>query len=198
VYSTLLFFPCYSNLQLRRRRWTEILRRGVLGYASPWLSFLWCYGVFRYSISQRVILVFKYIIYIIIILYIYNIWLFVSTFGRMYGTIDPGSCIRWVLGFGMKTRYDRWTPPKMILREVASRCGFTWWLSLPTWGFNVYELACSLHRPTVRSCQTRGHDLLSGAVLSCHCSGRWRLSRDVKLARHRYLLESWPLRYLKD
>jgi hypothetical protein len=24
----------------------------------------------------------------------------------MCGTIDPGSCIRWVLGFGIKTRYD--------------------------------------------------------------------------------------------
>jgi hypothetical protein len=25
----------------------------------------------------------------------------------MCGTIDPGSCIRWVLGFGTKTGYDR-------------------------------------------------------------------------------------------
>jgi hypothetical protein len=25
----------------------------------------------------------------------------------MYGTIDPGSCIRWVLGFDIKTGYDR-------------------------------------------------------------------------------------------
>jgi hypothetical protein len=97
-------FPCYSNLLLRRRRWTRILRWGVLGYASPQLSFLWCYGVFRYSVSPRVALVFKDINYVIIILYIYDIWLSMSTFGRMCGTIDLGSCIRWVLSFGIKNR----------------------------------------------------------------------------------------------
>jgi hypothetical protein len=46
------------------------------------------------------------IIYVIII-YILDIWLSVNTFGRMCGTIDPGSCIRWVLGFDIKTGYDR-------------------------------------------------------------------------------------------
>jgi hypothetical protein len=102
----LTIFPCHSNLLLRRRRWTEILRWRVLGYASPRLPFLWCYGVFRCSVSPRVALVFKDINYVIIILYIYDIWLSVSTFGRMCGTIDPGSCIRWVLGFGIKTGYD--------------------------------------------------------------------------------------------
>jgi hypothetical protein len=42
----------------------------------------------------RVILVFKDIIYVIIILYTHDIWLSVSTFGHMCGTIDPESCIR--------------------------------------------------------------------------------------------------------
>jgi hypothetical protein len=102
----LAIFPCYSNLLVRRRRWIEILRRGVLGYASPRLPFLWCYVVFHCSVSPRVALVFKDINYVIIILYIYDTWLSVSTFGRMCGTIDPGSCIRWVLGFGIKTGYD--------------------------------------------------------------------------------------------
>jgi hypothetical protein len=102
----LAIFPCYSNLLLRRRRWTKIFRRGVLGYASPQLPFLWCYGAFRCSVLLRVILVFKDIIYVIIILYVYDIWLSVSTFGRMCGTIDPGSCIWWVLGFGIKSGYD--------------------------------------------------------------------------------------------
>jgi hypothetical protein len=99
----LAIFPCYSNLLLRRRRWTEILRQWVLGYVLPRLPFLWCYGVFHYSVSLRVVLVLKDIIYIIIILYIHDIWLSVSTFGRMCGTIDPGSCIRWVLDFGIKS-----------------------------------------------------------------------------------------------
>jgi hypothetical protein len=37
----------------------------------------------------------------------------VNTFGRLCGTIDPGSCIRWVLGFGIKTGYDSplWSNP---------------------------------------------------------------------------------------
>jgi hypothetical protein len=60
---------CYFPLLLRRRRWTGILRRRVLGYVLPRLPFLWCYGVFRYPILLRVVLVFKDIIYVIIILY---------------------------------------------------------------------------------------------------------------------------------
>jgi hypothetical protein len=63
------YFPCYSNLLLRRRRWTGILRRGVLGYVLPRLPFLWSYGVFRCSISLRVIIVFRFITYVIILLY---------------------------------------------------------------------------------------------------------------------------------
>jgi hypothetical protein len=103
----LAIFPWYSNLLLRRRRWTRILRRGVLGYVLPRLPFLWCYRVFRCSVSLRVVLVFKDIIYVIIILYICDIWLSLSTFGRMCGTINPGLCIRWVVNFGIKTMYDR-------------------------------------------------------------------------------------------
>jgi hypothetical protein len=83
VYSTLLFPPCYSNLLLRGRRWTGILWRGVLGYVLPRLSFLWSYGVFRYSVSLRVITVFRDITYVIIILYSWHLvicehfWLYV-------------------------------------------------------------------------------------------------------------------------
>jgi hypothetical protein len=102
----LTIFPCHSNLLLRRRRWTGILRWRVIGYASPRLPFRWCYGVFRCSVSLRFALVFKDINYVIIILYIYDIWLSVSIFGCMCETIDPGSCIRWVLSFGIKTGYD--------------------------------------------------------------------------------------------
>jgi hypothetical protein len=62
-------FPCYSNLLLRRRRWTGILRCGVLGYVLRRLPFLWSYGVFRCSVSLRGIIVFRDITYVIIILY---------------------------------------------------------------------------------------------------------------------------------
>jgi hypothetical protein len=69
----LAIFPGYSKLLLRRWRWTEILRWGVLDYVSPWLSFLWSYGVFRCSVSLRVILVFRDIIYVIIVLYSWHL-----------------------------------------------------------------------------------------------------------------------------
>jgi hypothetical protein len=95
----------------RRRGWTGILRRGVLGYVLPRLSFLWSYGVFRCSVPLRVIIVFRDTIYaIIIILYSWHL-VIVNTFGRMCETIDPGSCIRWILGFGIKTEYDMWLQP---------------------------------------------------------------------------------------
>jgi hypothetical protein len=116
----LAIFPCYSNLMLRRRRWTGILQRGVLGYASPQLPFLWCYRVFRYSVSLRVILVFKDIIYVTIIRYVYDIWLSVSTFGFMCGTFDPGSCIRWVLSFGVKNRvWQKWYQSRVNHRNSS-------------------------------------------------------------------------------
>jgi hypothetical protein len=67
--------PCCTNLLLRRWRQTGILQRGVLGYALPLLPFLWCYGVFRCSIPfrMRVDLVFRDIIYVINILYLWHL-----------------------------------------------------------------------------------------------------------------------------
>jgi hypothetical protein len=65
----LVIFPCYSNLLLRRRRWTRILRWRVVGYMLPRLPFLRSYGIFRCSISLRVIIVIRDITYVIIILY---------------------------------------------------------------------------------------------------------------------------------
>jgi hypothetical protein len=59
----------------------------------PWLSFLWCYGVFRCSIPLRVIIVFRDTTYVIIIC-IHDICLSVNTSGRMCGTINLVSCIR--------------------------------------------------------------------------------------------------------
>jgi hypothetical protein len=115
----LAIFPCYSNLLLRRRRWTEILQWGVLGYMLPRLPFLWRYGDFRCSVSLSVVLVYKGIIYVIIILYISDNWLSVSTFRCMCGTIDPRSCIRRVLGFGIKIGYDI-TPPNKNLRSNST------------------------------------------------------------------------------
>jgi hypothetical protein len=79
----LAIFPCYSNLLLRRRRWTGILWRGVLDYVLPRLSFLWSYGAFCYSVPLRVIIVFRDITYVIIILYLWHLvicehfWLYV-------------------------------------------------------------------------------------------------------------------------
>jgi hypothetical protein len=63
------FSPATQNPLLRRRRWTRILWRGVLGYVLPRLPLLWSCGLFHCSISLRVIIVFRDIIYVIIILY---------------------------------------------------------------------------------------------------------------------------------
>jgi hypothetical protein len=116
--------PCYLLHLLRRRRGIGILQRGVLGYVLPRLSFLWCYGVFRYSVSLKVILIFKDIIYVIIILYIHGNWLSVSIFGHMCGTIDPGSSIWWVLGFGIKTGYDKWLENEIQLQKMQIILGW--------------------------------------------------------------------------
>jgi hypothetical protein len=67
----LVIFPCYSNLLLRRRRWTRILRWRVLDYVLPRLPFLWSYRVFRCSILLRVVIVFRDITYVIILLYLW-------------------------------------------------------------------------------------------------------------------------------
>jgi hypothetical protein len=64
----LAIFPYYSNLLVRRRGWTGIIRRGVLSYVLPRLSFLWSYGVFHYSVPLRVVIVFRDTIYVIIII----------------------------------------------------------------------------------------------------------------------------------
>jgi hypothetical protein len=65
--------PCYFPPLLSRRGWTRILRRGVLGYVLPRLSFLWCYGVFHCFIPLRVVIVFKDTTYVIIILYSWHL-----------------------------------------------------------------------------------------------------------------------------
>jgi hypothetical protein len=69
----LAIFSCYSNLLLRRRRWTGILRWGVLGNVFPRLPFLWSSRVFRYSVLLIVIIVFRDIIYVIIIFYSWHL-----------------------------------------------------------------------------------------------------------------------------
>jgi hypothetical protein len=76
-------FPCYSNLLLRRRGWTGILWWGVLGYVLPRLSFLWCYGVFRYTVLLRVVIIFRDTIYVIIII-LYSRHLFICEHFWLY------------------------------------------------------------------------------------------------------------------
>jgi hypothetical protein len=56
-----------------------------------------------------------------------------------------------------------------IPRDVALHVGLSWLLSLPTWGVDMDELACPLHRPTAYSRKTRGQGFLPGVVLF-HCA----------------------------
>jgi hypothetical protein len=137
----LVVFPCYSNLLLRRWRWIGILRRGVLGYALPRLPILWCYGVFRYFVPLRVILVFRDIIHIIIILYSWHLvicehfWLYVwnncfwvmhtmSTWFWHKTGYDTGGCIT---GAEMSAFFKVWndwrnSSVKMNGLSLARRC----------------------------------------------------------------------------
>jgi hypothetical protein len=103
--------PCYFSLLLKpaaqkeKVDWNSSTRSFRLRVASVAIPVvLWSLPLFRFTESrlslQRHYLCNNYTLY-------YDIWLSVSTFGRMCGTIDPGSCIRLVLGFGIKTGYDR-------------------------------------------------------------------------------------------
>jgi hypothetical protein len=67
--------PCYFSLLLKpaaekeMKDWNSSTRSSRLRVA-PSCLFLWCDGVFHCSVPRRVVLVFKDIIYVIIILYI--------------------------------------------------------------------------------------------------------------------------------
>jgi hypothetical protein len=146
VYSTLLFSPCYSNLLLRRRGWTGILWRRVLGYVLPRLSFLWCYRVFRCSVPLRVIIVFRDTIYVIIIIfyswdlvicesfypYVWNNWSWVmhamSTWfwckNRVCQFLGLGLKTKWTSVCRLRHKTDRGRSAWDTCRDLAA--SFTW------------------------------------------------------------------------
>jgi hypothetical protein len=71
--------------------WNSLTRSSRLRVAPVAIPVgLWSLLLFRFVESR---LSLKDNIYVIIILYNRDIWLSLSTFGRMCGTIDPGSCI---------------------------------------------------------------------------------------------------------
>jgi hypothetical protein len=69
--------PCYFPLLLKpaaqKKKMDWILQRGVQAYMLPRLPFLWCYGVFCCSVSFSVVIVFRDIVYVIIILYSWHL-----------------------------------------------------------------------------------------------------------------------------
>jgi hypothetical protein len=67
VYSTLIFSPA---AQKEKIDWNSSMRSSRLRVAR--LSFLWSYEVFHCSILLRVVIVFRDIIYVIIILYLWH------------------------------------------------------------------------------------------------------------------------------
>jgi hypothetical protein len=116
----LLLKPAAQKEKMDRNSSTRSSSLRVTQVAIPMV--LWSLPLF---ILLRVILVVKDIIYVIIILYIYDIWLSVSTFGRMCGTIDPGSCKRWVLSFGIKPGYDSHSIDKVVPSYYTKNGRFT-------------------------------------------------------------------------
>jgi hypothetical protein len=85
-------------------------------------------------------------------------------------------CSSWLPGILGAEVDDIW--------DNSWRGNFALWLYLtpkPSHvGVDVDGLAYPPRWSTVHSCQMRGYGLLPGAILSCHCSGRWRLLGDVK------------------
>jgi hypothetical protein len=101
-----VIFPCYSNLLLRRRRWTGILWRRVLGYVLPRLPLLWSYGVFHCSVSLRIIIIFRDITYVIILLYSWHLVIYEHFLSICVEQLILGihTMSTW---FWYKTGYDR-------------------------------------------------------------------------------------------
>jgi hypothetical protein len=93
------------------------------------------------------------------------------------------------MAFFWAPRCSSWLP-SVLGAEVVDTQDDSWRYNFMMWlymmaksshvGVDVDRLAYPLHRPTVCSCQTRGHGLLPSTILSCRCSGRWHLSGDVK------------------
>jgi hypothetical protein len=102
--------PCYFPLLLKPTAQKEKmgwLRRGVLGCVLRRLPFLWSYGVFRCSVAlDSHLSLYRH--------YLCNKYILFMTFDclwtllvHMCETICPEAYIWWVLGFGIKIRYDR-------------------------------------------------------------------------------------------
>jgi hypothetical protein len=53
-----------------------------------------------------------------------------NTFGRMCGAINHGSCIRSVLGFGIKTGYDTNYHSLVVIFLLARRGILAFWFLL--------------------------------------------------------------------
>jgi hypothetical protein len=77
-----------------------------------------------------------------------------------------------------------------IIGEVASQSSFTCRLSLPMRGLMWIGEPTLCTSIWLVAAWRWDMAYLPGDVLSCHCSRRWRLSRDVKLPRRRYLMET--------
>jgi hypothetical protein len=72
---------------------------------------------------------------------------------------------------------------KKVPRDIASWCCLYLATKPSHVGVEVNRLPCPLHRPTAYNCQTRGHGLLPGTVLSHRYSGRWCLFEGCEVPR---------------
>jgi hypothetical protein len=107
VYSTLLFSPLLykPTPQKVMKDWNSSTRSFRLCVAKVVVPVeLWCLPLFHFA-ESRLSLWRQYLCsnYTLFVTFGY-LW---TLFVRMCGTIDPGSYIRWVLDFGIKTGYDR-------------------------------------------------------------------------------------------
>jgi hypothetical protein len=104
---SLTIFPCYSNLLLRRWRWTGILQWGVLELRCPDCIFPWTTKSSDVLLPWECRLVFERHYLCNNYTFIRGIWHVVNTFYSYVWNKCSWAHMRWVFGFGRKTRYDR-------------------------------------------------------------------------------------------
>jgi hypothetical protein len=125
VYSILLFFPATQKEKMDWNSSTRSSKLRVTPVAVP--VELWSLPLFHFIESHHS-LWWHYLCnnYTLFMTCGY-LW---TLLGRMCGTINPGSCIRWVLGFGIKTGYDSsdtflgmWSPAGLNIWWRVDRLG---------------------------------------------------------------------------
>jgi hypothetical protein len=161
------FFLYYSNLPLRRWRWTRILWWEVLGLRCPGCIFLWIMEPSSVMLSWESFSLMKDIIYAIIILYSWHLALLLTLFVRMCGINVPGhTCDEYsvlVAKLGMKVNLSCGYPPQP--GEAYPMSEWSWRLCVFLWRSRYVRQSWDMSKYSSACCQVRV--VACRYVLSC-------------------------------